>query len=95
MGAAELSQQDLGVSRAVTEGNEGAAPVRGLSLIKNTIRARATASRILEERALSSWQRVGRNGKCVCIPSLTGRLGMFRVVPSDSNIGRGYCRARQ
>jgi hypothetical protein len=59
MGAAELSQQDLGVSRAVAEGNEGAAPVRRLSLIKNTIRARATASRILEERALSSWQRVG------------------------------------
>ena len=71
MGAAELSQQDLGVSRAVTEGNEGAAPVRGLSLIKNTIRARATASRILEERALSSWQRVGRNGKCVCVHTHT------------------------
>ena len=39
--------------------------VGSVSLIKNTIRARATASRILEERAWSSWQRVGRNGKCV------------------------------
>ena len=72
MGAAELSQQDLGVSRAVAEGNEGAAPVRGLSLIKNTIRARATASRILEERAWSSWQRVGRMGSVFACPLLRG-----------------------
>ena len=88
MGAAELSQQDLGVSRAVAEGNEGAAPLRGLSLIKNTIRARATASRILEERALSSWQRVGRNGKCVCVHTHTsaGPPSSFLSLALDEDI---------